>query len=55
MKTAAVQQKFMARPVVPLPNAVSRRQALHKILDGALITASGMGIATMLLVFLTLI
>ena len=55
MKTAAVRPAFMARPVVPLPNAVSRRQVLHKVLDGILIAVSGVGIATMLLVLLTLI
>lgn len=55
MKTAAVQRNFMARPVVPLPNAASRRQALHKLLDVILIAVSGVGIATMLLVMLTLI
>ena len=55
MKTAAVQRNFMARPVVPLPNAASRRHALHKLLDGILIAASGIGIATMLLMLLTLI
>ena len=55
MKTATVHLDFMARPVVPFPNAVSRRQALHKVLDGLLITASGIGVATMLMVLLTLV
>lgn len=56
MKSATtVHPNFMARPIVPLPNAVSRRQALHKMLDGILIAVSGLGIATMLLVLLTLI
>lgn len=55
MKTAAVQRNFMTRPVVPLPNAASRHHALHKFLDGILIAVSGVGIATMLLVLLTLI
>ena len=53
MKTAAYSQtSFMARPIVPLPNVVTRRQFLHKALDGALIFFSGVGIAVMLMVFL---
>lgn len=53
MKTAIMKQTpFMSRPIVSLPNVVTRRQFLHKALDGALIFFSGVGIAVMLMVFL---
>lgn len=53
MKSAVMNQKpFMARPIVPLPNAATRRQVLHKALDGALIVFSGVGIAVMLMLLL---
>lgn len=56
MKTAAAtNSNFMARPVVPFPNSVSRRQFLHKVLDTALVAASGVGIAVMLMVLLLII
>ena len=52
MKTAVqATQNFMSRPVVPYPNAVSRRAFFHKLLDTALVAVSGIGI-TVLLVFL---
>lgn len=55
MKTAIhAAANFMTRPVVPYPNAVSRRAFLHKILDTLLVAASGMGIVVML-VFLLMI
>ena len=56
MKTA-VQTKvsYMARPVVPYPNAVSRRAFVHKILDTLLVAASGMGIVVMLVFLLTIL
>ena len=43
------------QPIVPLPNVATRRQFLHKVLDTLLIVFSGLGIAVMLLFFLTLI
>lgn len=53
MKTAAMTRTpFMARPIAPLPNVLTRRQFLHKALDGALIFFSGVGIAVMLMFFL---
>ncbi len=56
MKTAVTTKSgFMARPVVPFPNSVSRRQLLHKILDVILVAPSGMGIAVTLLVLLVII
>ena len=55
MKTAAMDTRpYMSRPIVPLPNAASRRQVLHKALDGALIFFCGVGIAVMLMVFLVI-
>ena len=52
MKTAVqATQNFMSRPVVPYPNAVSRRAFFRKILDTALVAVSGIGI-TVMLVFL---
>lgn len=56
MKSAAYAQRpFMSRPIIPLPNVATRRQFLHKVLESALIIASGIGIAAMLVVLLTLI
>lgn len=56
MKTAiAAKTQFMTRPVVPLPNAVSRRQFCHKLLDALLVAASGVGIVVMLAVLLIII
>ena len=56
MKTAVhTTQNFMSRPVVPYPNAVSRRTYLHKILDTALIAFSGIGIVVMLVFLLMLL
>ena len=34
---------------VPYPNAATKRQLLHKFIDILLLTASGMGIAAMLM------
>lgn len=56
MKTATHSQiSFMARPIVPLPNVATRRQFLHKALDVALVIASGIGIAVLLMFLLTLV
>ena len=56
MKTAVMNHTpFMSRPVVPLPNVVTRRQFLHKALDGALIFFCGIGIAVMLMLFLLIV
>ena len=53
MKAATMNRTpFMARPILPLPNVLTRRQFLHKALDGALIFFSGVGIAVMLMFFL---
>jgi len=56
MKTAVTSKtNFMARPVVPYPNAVSRRTFFHKILDTILVAASGIGIAMMLVFLLVML
>ena len=53
MKTTAC--KTYRRPeAIPYPNAATRREVLQKILDTALVAASGMGIAAMVLLALVL-
>ena len=49
MKTAVCKtnNRFAARPAYP--NAATRAEILHKVLDLLLVAASGMGIAAMLL------
>lgn len=47
MKTAVCKPCY--RPVIPYPNAATRRQLLQRILDIALIFACGMGLAATLL------
>ena len=51
MKTAVY--KSNVHPI-PYPNAANREEILHKLLDTALVAASGMGIAAMVLLFLVL-
>lgn len=46
MKTTAV---YRQNHTVPYPNAATRTEILHKILDTALIAASGMGMAVVLM------
>ncbi len=48
--------KAYNRPVTPIPypNAATRREILQKLLDTALVAASGMGIAAMLLLITVL-
>ena len=52
MKTAVC--KTLNRPAFPCPNAATRQEVLHKILDTLLVAVSGMGIAAILLLFLVL-
>lgn len=55
MKTALIQaERFLSQPVIALPNAATRRQLLQKILDRLLVTASCVGIVTILLFLLCL-
>lgn len=53
MKSTAA--KLACRPIdrIPYPNAATRREVLHKLVDLALIAASGMGIAAMLLLLMS--
>ena len=52
MKTA-VYKRFSARPAYP--NAATRYEIVHKVLDLLLVAASGMGIAAILLLYITLV
>ena len=46
MKSAVCETRSIDR--IPYPNAATRREILHKVLDIALLIASGMGIAIIL-------
>lgn len=52
MKTAICKTNY--RPIVPYPNAATRREVLHKVLDTLLVAVSGMGIGAMLLLLMVL-
>ncbi len=54
MKTAVYKHNahFSVRPAYP--NAATRKEILHKVLDLLLVAASGMGIAAMLLLCITI-
>ncbi len=52
MKTAVCKSSY--RPTIPYPNAATRREILHKVLDTLLVAASGMGLAAIVLLFLVL-
>ena len=52
MKTAVL--KKLDYPLAPYPNAATRREILHKIVDHLLILASCAGIAAVLLLLFTL-
>ena len=55
MKYATIKRsKMSAVPVVPYPNAATRREMLHKVLDLVLVCAMGAGTAACLLFFLVL-
>ena len=47
-KTTSVKAA-LSQASAPYPNAATRRQVLHKVLDAALVTVSCLGIAAMLL------
>lgn len=51
MKTVVCKTNFRPMPRFPYPNAATRREVFHKLLDTALVAASGMGIAAILLLF----
>ncbi len=52
MKTAAINK--MDYPLAPYPNAATRREVIHKILDHLLIVASCAGVSAVILLLLTL-
>ena len=55
MKTATIRRtKMNSAPVVPYPNAATRQEMLHKLLDLVLVCAMGAGTAACLLLFLVL-
>lgn len=55
MKTAAIYRtKMHSRPAIPYPTAAERRQMLDKLVDTALVAATGIGSAAILLLMLVL-
>ena len=52
MKTAVCKSTY--RPSIPYPNAATRRELLHKVLDTVLVAVSGMGIAATVLLCMVL-
>jgi len=52
MKTAVLNK--MDYPLAPYPNAATRREILHKVVDHLLLIASCAGIAAALLLFFTM-
>ncbi len=52
MKTAVCKSNYPN--TVPYPNAATRQEMLHKVLDTLLVAASGMGIGAMLLLLMVL-
>lgn len=54
MKTAVCKTNCRTVVRVPYPKAATRREVVQKLLDGALVAASGMGVAAMVLLSLVL-
>lgn len=52
MKSAVCKSTY--RPTIPYPNAATRREVFHRALDTLLVAASGMGIATVVLLCMVL-
>lgn len=52
MKTAVINK--MDYPAAPYPNAATRREIIHKILDHLLIIASCAGVSAVILLLFTL-
>ena len=52
MKTAVCKPNY--HPAIPYPNAATRQEVFHKVLDTLLVAASGMGIAAVLLLCMVL-
>ncbi len=51
LTTPARKSNYWSEPRVPLPNAATRRQILHKVLDKALLVASCAGFLAIMLFF----
>ncbi len=51
LTTNTAKADFWSEPHIQLPNAATRRQVLHKILDTALIAASSLGIVAIIAFF----
>lgn len=54
MKATVYNAQFWSEPYVSLPNAATRRQILHKVLDKLLISLSCVGIAAIFLFFFSI-
>ena len=54
MKTAVCRSDYRPIPRFTYPNAATRREMFHKLLDTVLVAASGMGIAAILLLLAVL-
>lgn len=54
MKTTVCKPYCHSVDQISHPNAATRREIFHKLLDTVLVAASGMGIATILLFMLAL-
>ena len=52
MKTIACKTRAIDR--IPYPNAATGRELLHKALDTAIITASGIGIGAIIALMITI-
>ena len=54
MKTAELKLYNRSKTHIRFPNIISKQQILHKFVDILLLTASGMGIAAMLMLIAVL-
>lgn len=54
MKTAVCKTTCAFKNQIPYPNAMTRKEMLHKVLDTLIVAASGMGLAASLLLLLAL-
>ena len=52
MKATTARNDFLNAPAVPYPNVITRREAIHKLLDFLIKAASGIGIGAILLFIL---
>ena len=55
MRSAVYQNTRRAMPAIPYPNAMTRKEIAHKILDLLLVAAMGAGCAASLLLLLALV